>query len=89
MENTIISIYQQALVAIVVISAPAAGVALATGLIVGVAQTATQVQEQTLAYVPKLLAVCGALVVAGPWMLSELMRLATAMLEQVAACGAW
>jgi flagellar biosynthetic protein FliQ len=89
MENTVISICQQALVAIVVISAPVAGVALATGLIVSVVQTATQVQEQTLAYVPKLLAVCAALVVAGPWMLSELMRLATAMLEQVAASGAW
>ena len=89
MEHAVISICQQALVAIVVISAPVAGVALATGLVVSVVQTATQVQEQTLSYVPKLVAVCGALVVSGPWMLSELMRLATAMLEQIAISSTW
>jgi flagellar biosynthetic protein FliQ len=76
---------QQALLAVLILSAPAALTAVGVGLLVSIFQTATQVQEQTLSYVPKLVAVSAALAIAGPWMLSELVRLATAMFEQVAA----
>jgi len=88
-ESTIVTICQQALVAILAISAPASGAALVTGLAVSVVQTTTQIQEQTLSHLPKLVAVFVALAVAGPWMLAQLMRLAIAMFTQVPDVPGW
>ncbi len=88
-EHSILTLCQQALVAILAISAPVTLAALAVGLAVSVLQTATQIQEQTLGHLAKLLAVCFALVIAGPWMLSQLVRFATLMFEQVPAVGGW
>ncbi|MBK6316580.1 MAG: type III secretion system export apparatus subunit SctS [Blastocatellia bacterium] len=87
MDAVVVHACQQALLAVLILSAPVALTAVAVGLVVSIVQTATQVQEQTLSYVPKLVAVSAVLAVAGPWMLSELVRLATAMFEQVAV--AW
>ena len=87
MEQLVLVTCQQALVAVVWISAPVAAVALCVGLVVSVLQTTTQVQEQTLSYVPKLVAVSAALAVFGPWMLSQLVRFAAAVFEQVPAAG--
>ncbi len=89
MEQAVIHICRQALVATLLISAPAAIAALAVGLVVSVVQTATQIQEQTITYVPKLVAVCCALVVFGPWMLGELVRLTTVMFEQIPLAATW
>lgn len=49
------------------------GVALLVGLLVSVLQAATQINEMTLTFIPKLLAMFVVLVVAGPWMVSTLM----------------
>ncbi len=54
----------------IMISAPLLLVALVVGLIVSIFQAATQINEQTLSFIPKLLGVLLALVIAGPWMLS-------------------
>jgi flagellar biosynthetic protein FliQ len=89
MENVVVHACQEALVAVLWLSAPAAAAALVVGLGVAVVQAATQVQEQTVSYVPKLLAVCLALVVFGGWMLSQLVRLTVAALERVPAAGDW
>ncbi len=84
MDSIVVTTCQQALLAVLILSAPAALTAVLVGLVVSVLQTATQIQEQTLSYVPKLVAVSAALAVAGPWMLAELVRLATSMFERVA-----
>jgi len=89
MEEIVVHVIRQALVAVVVVSAPAAIAAVAVGLFVSVVQTATQIQEQTLSYVPKLLAVCLALSVFGPWMLGQLVRLAASAFEQIALVASW
>jgi len=89
MEEIVVHVIRQALTAVVAISAPAAVAALGVGLLVSVVQTATQIQEQTLSYVPKLLAVCIALSVFGPWMLGQLVRLAANMFEQIALVAVW
>lgn len=89
MENSILALCQQALVAILVISAPASAAALATGLIVSILQTTTQVHEQTLSHLPKLVAVFVVLAIAGPWMLSQLVRLATTVFSQIPDVAAW
>ena len=55
------------------IAAPLLLVALAIGLVVSIFQAATQINEQTLSFIPKLVGVFVALVVAGPWMLSVML----------------
>jgi flagellar biosynthetic protein FliQ len=54
----------------VLISAPLLLVALIIGLVISIFQAATQINEQTLSFIPKLIGILLALVVAGPWMLS-------------------
>jgi flagellar biosynthetic protein FliQ len=56
----------------IMLSAPLLLVALAVGLLVGVFQAATQINEMTLSFIPKLLAVAATLAIAGPWMLNVL-----------------
>lgn len=64
----------QALYLALLVSAPALLVSLTVGLLLGFVQAVTQVQEQTLAFVPKLVAVGLTLAVAGGWMGAELLR---------------
>ncbi|WP_343729083.1 flagellar biosynthesis protein FliQ [Duganella sp.] len=55
------------------IAAPMLLVALIIGLVVSIFQAATQINEQTLSFIPKLVGIFVALVVAGPWMLSVML----------------
>jgi flagellar biosynthetic protein FliQ len=55
------------------VSAPLLLVALVIGLIISIFQAATQINEATLSFIPKLIGVFVALVVAGPWMLSTML----------------
>ena len=68
-DATVLEIMQRALVLTVMISAPVLGFGLIVGLIVSVFQAATQIQEMTLTFVPKMVAVAAAIVLFGPWML--------------------
>ena len=70
--QTVLTIAQQALTVTVLVSAPLLLTALVVGLVVSIFQAATQINEMTLSFIPKLLAMFGALVVAGPWMLATL-----------------
>ena len=89
MEANVLRACQEALVVSLWVSAPAAAAALAVGLAVAVAQTATQIQEQTLTYVPKLVAVGVVLLAAGGWMLAQLVKLAVTLFELVPSAGDW
>ena len=64
---------------VLLVSAPALLVSLAIGLVIGLLQAVTQVQEQTLAFVPKLAAVAAVLALAGGWMAGELVRFTTTL----------
>jgi flagellar biosynthesis protein FliQ len=68
-QGTLIEIGNQAMLLIVYIAAPLLLSALGVGLIISVFQAATQIQEQTLSFIPKLIALVVALVLFGPWML--------------------
>ncbi len=70
--ETVMAIAQRALEITLLLSAPLLLTALVTGLLVSAFQAATQINEMTLSFIPKLLAVSLALVVAGPWMLKQL-----------------
>ena len=68
-EGTVLQIGREALKLIVMLAAPLLLSALLVGVIVSVLQAATQIQEQTLSFIPKLIALVVALIVMGPWML--------------------
>jgi flagellar biosynthesis protein FliQ len=66
----VISMSQQALQVMLLLCAPVLAVALGVGLLVSVFQAATQINEMTLTFVPKLVAMLVTLLVTGPWMLT-------------------
>ncbi|MEX0965158.1 MAG: flagellar biosynthesis protein FliQ [Pseudohongiellaceae bacterium] len=68
-EDTVLQIGEDALLLIVYLAAPLLLSALFVGLLVGVLQAVTQIQEQTLSFIPKLIALVAALILMGPWLL--------------------
>ena len=70
----VINLVQNALFMLIVVSAPIMAVALLVGLLVSVLQAATQINEMTLTFIPKLLAMFLVLVLAGPWMMTTLVE---------------
>lgn len=69
----VISIAERGIMAVLLISGPLLILALVVGLIISIFQATTQIQEQTLAFVPKIIAVLLGIVFFGPWMLSHLL----------------
>lgn len=67
----------------VMISAPLLLVALIIGLVISIFQAATQINEQTLSFIPKLIGVLVALVVAGPWILTVMTDYLREVLNQI------
>ena len=70
--QTVLTIGQQALQMMLIISAPLLLVALIVGLFVSILQAATQINEMTLSFIPKLVALIAVMVVAGPWLITTM-----------------
>jgi flagellar biosynthesis protein FliQ len=68
--QSVVTIGQQALSVMLLLAAPMLLTSLVVGLIVSVLQAATQINEMTLTFIPKLIATLAALIVAGPWMIT-------------------
>ena len=68
--TTVVDIGRHAVETLLIVSAPMLGAALITGLIISIFQAATQVNEMTLSFIPKLIAVFTVLVIGGPWMIT-------------------
>ena len=81
--ETVTTIGQQALWVTMLIAAPMLISALAVGLLIGMIQAATQINEMTLSFIPKLLVLVMSLVVAGPWMLSVIINYTRQLIEQI------
>ncbi len=81
--ETVTTIGQQALWTTMLIAAPLLLSALAVGLLVGIIQAATQINEITMSFIPKLLVIVAALIVAGPWMLSVIVNFTTQIFGQI------
>lgn len=81
--ETVTTIGQQALWVTMLIAAPLLLSALAVGLLVGMFQAATQINEMTMSFIPKLLVVVAALIIAGPWMLSVIVDYTQQLMEQI------
>jgi flagellar biosynthetic protein FliQ len=71
--ESVMTIGQQAIQVSLLLGAPLLLVALVVGLVISIFQAATQINEATLSFIPKLLAVCATLVIAGPWMLAQML----------------
>jgi flagellar biosynthetic protein FliQ len=67
--ETVLTIARESLMVTALLAAPLLLVALVTGVTVGILQAATQINEMTLSFIPKLLALMLTLLVVGPWML--------------------
>lgn len=68
-SQLVIQLGQEALLIVMIVSAPMLGLGLIIGLMVSVFQATTSIQEQTLAFIPKIIAVFVAILIFGPWML--------------------
>ena len=83
--DSIVNIGQQALLVLLMVSAPMLLAALAVGLLVSIFQAATQINEMTLSFIPKLVAVFLTMVVAGPWIMSLLIEYIRRLYMQIPA----
>jgi flagellar biosynthetic protein FliQ len=81
--ETVMTIGQRALEITILLSAPLLLAALIIGLLVGVFQAATQINEMTLSFIPKLIGMAGTLVVAGPWMLKTIVGYTRELFESI------
>ncbi len=82
-ETEIIHIAREALMTVVILAAPALGAAMLVGLIVGIFQATTQIQEQTLAFVPKIFAVFITLIVIAGWLAAVITGFTERIYEQI------
>ena len=73
-DGYIVEVITQALVTIIAVAAPPLIMGLAAGLIMAIFQTVTSIQEPTLAFIPKIIAVLGSLIMFGPFMLAQLVE---------------
>ena len=79
----VLTMGQEALLMMLMISAPVLGAALVVGLLVSLFQAITQIHEATLAFVPKLVAVIAVFAIAGPWMLTMLVEYIRRTMEAI------
>lgn len=86
-ENQVLYMAREAVGAVLLVGGPILGVSLLVGLLVSIFQAMTQIQEQTLSFIPKVVAVIAVLILLGPWMLSILTAYTTNLLTQLASFG--
>ena len=82
---TVIDLGRQAMWTIALVSAPLLLVALAVGLLIGIIQAATSINEMTLSFIPKLIAMALALLLFGSWMLVTLVDFTRSIFQRIPA----
>jgi len=81
--STVVELGTQALWMTVLISAPLLAVALAVGLVIGIVQAATSINESTLSFIPKLAAMALTLAVVGSWQITTLVDYTRALFQRI------
>jgi flagellar biosynthetic protein FliQ len=82
-EVFVVGLGREALFTALLVAAPMLGLALVIGLAVSIFQATTQIQEQTLSFIPKLIAIFGGLALFGPWMLTTLLEFTRHLFENL------
>jgi flagellar biosynthetic protein FliQ len=81
--ESVIEFGQHALYVAMLVAAPLLLTALAVGVLIGVIQAATQINEMTLSFIPKLIAMALVALIAGPWMLRTLVQFTRHLIESL------
>lgn len=82
-EEYVISLGRQALLTVLLVAAPVLVLGLAAGLAVSIFQATTQINEQSLSFIPKILVVLVAVVLFGPWMYHTMLEFAQGVLAKI------
>ncbi|MFH1829435.1 MAG: flagellar biosynthesis protein FliQ [Pseudomonadota bacterium] len=83
MPEYFVAITKQTLFLVLILTGPPVMTALLVGLTISILQATTQIQEQTLTFVPKLVGVVAILAISGPWMLAQLLAFASSIYEAI------
>ena len=81
--ETVVTVGRHALEMTLMLAAPLLLTALAVGLLVGIFQAATQINEMTLSFIPKLLAMAAVLALTGPWIIRQLVEYSRNLIESI------
>ncbi len=81
--ETVVTVGRHALEMTLMLAAPLLLTALAVGLLVGIFQAATQINEMTLSFIPKLLAMAAVLALTGPWMIRQIVEYTRGLIESI------
>ncbi|MEZ4459413.1 MAG: flagellar biosynthesis protein FliQ [bacterium] len=84
MESYLIQLMREAMLLVLVVSAPPLLTSMLVGLVISIFQATTQIQEQTLTFVPKLVAVFASLALAGPWIGAQVVRFTHVVFQGIA-----
>ena len=84
-ENDVLYLAKEALMTALMVGGPVLGASLLVGLLVSIFQAMTQIQEQTLTFIPKIVAVLVSIVIFGPWMIRLLVDFAERLLSDLPA----
>jgi flagellar biosynthetic protein FliQ len=79
----VVSLIQTSVFELLIISAPLLLIGMVVGLIISIFQATTSIQEQTLTFVPKIVAILAALIIFGPWMFSSMMQFTVTLFESI------
>lgn len=82
-ETDVIAILGQAIEVMIWLAAPLLIVALLVGLLIGVFQAATQINEVTLSFIPKMLAILATFMITGPWMLGLIIEYTRRLFQEI------
>ena len=85
--DTVISIGKKAVETVLLTSAPMLIAAMVVGLLISIFQAATQINEQTMTFIPKIVAVFLTLLIFGPWIIELLVTFTTGIISQIATVG--
>ena len=81
-DEVVVRVGREALLLVLVLSLPPIGISMVVGLVISIFQAATQIQEQTLTFVPKMIAVFGLLAALGFWLLKQLVVFTQVLFEK-------
>jgi flagellar biosynthesis protein FliQ len=76
-QDVVVNLCTAALTLAFKVALPILGIGLIVGLVISVFQAVTQIQEQTLTFIPKIIALAAVLLIGGPWMLNQLLSYTT------------
>ncbi|HEO65965.1 MAG TPA: flagellar biosynthesis protein FliQ [Spirochaetes bacterium] len=82
-DAMIIKLMTDALIQVLIIGAPILGISMIVGLIISIFQTTTSIQEQTLTFVPKIIAIFGTIILFASWIMNSMKSFTEALFHQL------